>query len=396
MFSKALKYLNANRPEKALPLFKKCTPFKEVLSNIGTCYRLLGNDKKAEEYYLKAIDPSVPWTDGRFTDRFAIALNNLGLLAYTYEDDNLAIDLYLEALKDVPDYADALWNMGNALFRQYCSHKYDDLSVCWDYYEYRLKKTDATKFKTKRDDLIQWEGDKVKHLVVLAEQGFGDQIMFGRYLDQAAERCEKLTVQCAPRMAPIFDKYNTCEDSIDATHGIGICSLGKIFNSDIPAGDWLREKHIRKPLDTPLHIGVTWSGNTSHANDKYRSCTSGIFKRMADYGNLYTLNPTEVGTAGFTGLKCSGWQDTIDELAKVDLVVCVDTSIAHLCGAMGKPCWVLMPLKNTDFRWGDSSMGEKNIWYDSVRVFRNPGSWDVVMKEVCDELKKLSNGLRAL
>ena len=132
------------------------------------------------------------------------------------------------------------------------------------------------------------------------------------------------------------------------------------------------------------------------ANDHNRSTTSRTFKCLGDYGDLFTLNPTENGTAGFTALDSDGWDKTIKALESVDLVISVDTSIVHLCGALGKPCWVLMPLYEQDWRWGDDSMGRKNIWYDSVKVFRNNGSWENVMKEVCDELKKLSDGLRTV
>jgi hypothetical protein len=70
------------------------------------------------------------------------------------------------------------------------------------------------------------------------------------------------------------------------------------------------------------------------------------------------------------------------------LVITVDTALAHLCGACGIECWVLMPLNTPDFRWGDSSMGAKNIWYDSVRVIRNPNSWEKVFEEVNSLLRK--------
>ena len=69
------------------------------------------------------------------------------------------------------------------------------------------------------------------------------------------------------------------------------------------------------------------------------------------------------------------------------MVVSVDTSLVHMCGSLGRECWMLQPLKETDFRWGDSSMGEDNIWYPSVRIIRNPGSWTQTFKIIMDKLK---------
>ncbi len=390
MFNKALNYLSNKRPEKALPLFKKLlkdTPYKEIYLNLGTCYKMLGNDDMARTMYLAAADPLTPFTDNTFVDAYPEALSNLGLLASTYEEDDVAEELYKMALSADPLYYDAIWNLSNTLLRKYCSRKNADLQYCWKLYEYRYKRSgDTVVLKSKRK-MIQWNGEYVDHLVIMVEQGFGDQLMFGRYLPLIEKMVGKMYVQCADRMKPIFSSYSTCSDPSEtpALHGIGICSLGRLFNY-IPDGDWLRDKYTKKLPNGTLDIGVTWSGNPSHANDKYRSTVPATFRPFSKYGTLYTLNPTEVGTAGFVSLDASGWDATIRELGKLDLVICVDTSIAHLCGALGMPCWVLMPLKDCDFRWGDKSMGSDNIWYPSVRVFRNHGSWEGVTADVMKAL----------
>lgn len=401
MFNKALKYLINNRPEKALPLFKKLlkdTPYKEIHINLGNCYKMLGNDEKAKEHYLACIDPNMPLTDNSFVDVYPEGLNNLGMLASKYKNYDVAEELYYKAIAKNPGYSDALWNMSNLQLMKYCSNKIDDAEMCWKLYDYRFTRSNGPVVLKSRKKLLPWQGDYVDSLVVLVEQGFGDQLQFGRYISLAEKVVGKITVQCAPRMRPIFDKFNTCEDpeETDATHGIAICSLARIFNKEIPAGDWLREKYNERTLGDRLQIGVTWSGNRNHANDSNRSTNARTFMCLADYGDLFTLNPTENGTAGFSALDTDGWDKTIKALESVDLVISVDTSIVHLCGALGKPCWVLMPLYESDWRWGDDSMGHNNIWYPSVKVFRNNGSWNNVMKEVCDELKKLSDGLRSM
>ncbi len=402
MFSKALNYLQKGRAEKALPLFKKVLKdsgeYKEVFLNLGNCYKALGKDELAAEYYLKAADPLVPFTDMSFVDKYTSALNNLGMLASKYKNYDTAEEFFYQAIEKDPSYADALWNMSNLQLMKLSSRKQDDAEMCWNLYEYRYKRSGKAVQLNSRKKLLTWEGEYIDSLVILAEQGFGDQIQFARYLELAAARVGKLTVQCAPRMRPIFENYNVCEDpsETDATHGIGICSLARIFSKEIPKGNWLSGKYNEKPLGDKLQIGVTWSGNRDHANDHNRSTTSRTFSCLRNYGDLFTINPTENGTAGFIALDSDGWDKTITALEKVDLVISVDTSIVHLCGALGKPCWLLMPLWEGDWRWGDDSIGSKNIWYDSVRVFRNNGSWEDVMKEVCDELKKLSDAIRTV
>lgn len=388
MFNKAVKYLNANKAEKALALFKKLPPYKEVLCNMGTCYRLLGDDQKAQDYYLKALDPKVPKTDNTFCETFPIALNNLGLIAYTYEDDALAVDLLHAALSADPLYYDALWNLGNARLRQYCSGKYGNLKQCWDLYSYRFKRSSPVVLKSKKP-MLHWDGRRVAHLCVMAEQGFGDQIMFGRYLKLAASRVDRLTIQTHERSKYLFSDYETCSDpsELDTDIGIGICDLGRIFNEEIPNGEWLRDKYIPKIKNGVLDIGCTWSGSTSHVNNRYRSANPSVFRRLESCGNLYTLNPTEAGTPGFTALKSGSWKDSLEELSKLDVVVSVDTSIVHLCGSVGMPCYVIMPVKNTDFRWGDSSCGMSNIWYPSVKVIRNRGTWEAAIQDVINDLR---------
>lgn len=401
MFEKAKKYLDNNRAEKALPLLKKIVrdggDYKEVWANMGTAYRMLGDDHKAYDCLLKAADPLTPFTDNKFAQVYPIALNNLSLLAYTYENDDVAAELLHQALTEDPLYYDAIWNLANVRFRQYLSGKYDDLEKCFKLYEYRYKRAASPVMLKTKGKFIQWNGEPGVNLAILTEQGFGDQLMFGRYLKLAKNISNKLVVQCHDRMKAIYEpEYQTCIDPGDLsefTHAIGICSLGRIFN-EIPPGDWLNEKYIPKHKNAKLDIGVTWSGNPDHVNDKYRSTTPNYFRDLANFGDLYTLNPTESGTRGFTALKSGNWGETISELSKLDLVITVDTSIVHLCGSLGMPCWLVLALKNNDFRWGDSSCGYSNKWYPSVKVFRNKGSWEEVFERVKNELKDLRDSIR--
>lgn len=392
-FNKALKYMQHN-PAKGEALFRKALrvgEFKEALLNLGTCYRNQDKYAKAMECITRACDPSVPYHDGTFSTHYAMGLNNKGLVHYTYEEDDLARSCYLKALELEPNNYNTVWNLAELSLRRYCSNDPDiSLATCWDLYEYRFKRAGGVVLKNKKPSLLTWNGfDSVDSLVVLTEQGHGDMIMFGRYLHLLRPYAKKIYVQCSPALAGLFSDYLVCSDPIetDATHAVPMCSLGKFFPSGIPDGTWLKEKYDTKSPNGKLDIGVAWSGNSDHVNNHNRSCSSGYFLPLNKWGKLYTLNPTESGTKGFSHLASSSFTDTISNLSKLDLVITVDTALAHLCGSVGMPCLVLMPLHTTDFRWGNSAMGTENIWYPSVKVIRNPGNWAAVFKTVGDILE---------
>lgn len=401
-FNKGLKYLNAGNYEKGISFFKatiKQKPCKEAYLNLGTCYKNTNKFKLAIQMTTIANDPNVPYHSGAFSPAYPMALNNLGLIDYTFERDEDCTAKYLEVLKIEPHNYNTLWNLAEVSLRKYCSGKYENLPVCWDLYEFRFKRNGGIRLKNRKEGLITWDGmEPVDHLVVLTEQGLGDMLMFGRYLSSLKERVNNITVQCAPVLQDIFIRagYSVCSDPIEttATHAIPMCSLGKIFNTGIPAGDWLKDLYVPKLPNDKLDIGVAWSGSASHSNNHNRSTSSGRFLPLSRWGNLYTLNPTEHNTKGFSPLHGSTLAETASNLSKLDLVITVDTSLAHLCGSLGVECWVLMPLYTTDFRWGDSSMGEENVWYDSVKVIRNPASWEKVFEIVDQKLEERANEKR--
>lgn len=378
-FNRALKLVERN-PKKAASLFKahlkKYGEFKETLLNLAVCYKYMRDYDTCGKLLLRANDPKVPFSDGTFIKAYPQALNNLGLISSAMEDEESAIQFYTAALAEDPLYYDALWNLAISKLRNYCSDVSEDLAICWKLYDYRFKRQGAEPLKNAKSSLKLWDGIRhVSSLVVLSEQGFGDSFMFGRYLKYLEAYADKIWVQCDMRLSNIFSKYNTCVDvnDSDATHGIPLGSLGKILDH-IPAGDWLSDRYVpAKPSDR-LRIACVWAGNSNHANDSNRSTNSHNFLRLSKYADLYTIGPNP-SARGFKHLDGFTWDDTIRNLEQVDLVISVDTSIVHLCGSLGKPCWVIMPLRETDFRWGNSSMGYNNVWYNSVTVIRNQNSW---------------------
>jgi len=385
-FNRATKYLQNGNVEKALQFYKrqlKEHEFKELYLNMGNCYRLLGKDKDSYNSYLKSSDHSTPFADGTF-GVYPHALSNLGLLEYTWGNDDAAIIQYTAALDKDPIHLDSIWNYSNAYLRKLCSLEEVDVEAAWKMYEYRFNRTTPTHVDR---DIQRWDGvSKGKSIIVVAEQGFGDKIMFGRYIHCLREYFSEVWVQCPIEMKDIFSDYKTCQVSLDSNAEVAVpyCSLASVFKN--VRSDWLAGKFGTKKFTSGFNIGIEWAGSATHSNNKYRSVLPTYFLDLAKYGNLYSIRPGAPAVRGVKALNSSSWAESAEIVNGLDLIISVDTSLVHLAGSLGKECWMLQPLKETDFRWGNNTMVEDNIWYPSVKVIRNPGSWPRVFERVCEKL----------
>lgn len=384
-YNKGTKYLEKGNVDKALQFLKKAEgDFKEKYLNMGNCYRHFGDDKKAMECYLKANNPDVPYADGTRTVMYTLALNNLGMMEYAFGNDDNAEVLYRHALTIDPLYCDAMWNLSNCLLRQYFSGREEVGKLGWDLYEYRFKKNAPVGLA---DVLPRWDGvSRGNKIVVLTEQGLGDKIMFGRYLRKLEELFDEVVVQCDKSLDVFYSKYTICRDPLEHIDAVAvpICSLAGIFG--IVDEKWLEGKFTTRNFDG-FNIGCVWSGSTTHLNNSNRSCPSGHFLDLSSFGSLYSINPGARVPKGIKDISSKDWSETAATVLGLDVVVTVDTSIVHLCGTLGVPCIMLQPLKATDFRWGDGN----NVWYSSVKIVRNNGSWDAVFAEVRKLLAEMKN-----
>lgn len=389
-YNRATQLLNKQKYDKAGSIYKQVLaelPFKEAWINLGNCYRFQDLDNRAYECYTKANDPKIPYLNGTFAPQYNLALNNLGLLEFCRGNDLAAIEYYDKALAVEPQFADAAWNKSTALLRRACSGYVELFPEAWQWYQWRFKKNPPVQLKNDKAGLLQWDGSRVDSLVVLAEQGLGDNIQWSRYIPLVAAMVDKLWIQCDPSIAVLFTGYNTCfhVSESDATHGIPICSLSSFFDW-IPDATW-RTYETKFAFAPGFNIGIVHSGSPTHANNRNRSTTINRFHRLAKYATLYSLQPGFKTTKHVRGLEIKSWADTIAYINGLDLVICVDTSVAHMAGLLGKECWLLQPLKETDFRWG-SHEGESNVWYSSIRVIRNHNNWDEVFDQVETMLKE--------
>ncbi len=251
-----------------------------------------------------------------------------------------------------------------------------------------------------------WTGDNPagRTILVHAEQGFGDTIQFARYLPLIAARGGRVVLACDARLVTLLDTLpgvaaipvGGALPPYDAW--IDQMSLPRVFATrptTIPAaGGYLAPDPVRVAtwwvaLPAGPKVGVAWAGNPGHSNDRRRSLPPDALAVLLAAPGVQFVSLQPGPRAGDAALpdpsaRLTDYADTAALIANLDLVVTVDTSVAHLAGALGVPCWVLLPFA-PDWRW---RLGcRDSLWYASIRLFRQPapGGWhDVVARVVAD------------
>ena len=371
-------------------------------NNRGLCYAGLGEYEKAKCDYQLAII--------RRPD-FAEALHNLGTASMWEKDYPHAIELYRRALAIKP-LADIEMSLANALLSD------GQLKEGWKAYEARFR---APRAHLRRIPLPEWRGERGRDVLVYAEQGFGDAIMFGRYarmLQKQYECCVHIEV---PR--PLLRLFET-------TRGVnGVIAYGDnvptwIYSAvpmmslpiwcgtdtvdDIPwPGPYFDvepNRHLRQSIDEhaagKFKVGLCWSSGVRtnqpelHEIATAKSMTLRHLLPLThiDGVSLISLQkgPPAAQTNGTAvyDLTDGLWDfhDTAELIQCLDLVITVDTAVAHLAGALGKPCWIMTPYVNC-YRW----LGNRtdSPWYSSLTQFQQPApnDWTAVVANVAAALK---------
>ncbi|WP_368670120.1 glycosyltransferase family 9 protein [Phenylobacterium aquaticum] len=230
----------------------------------------------------------------------------------------------------------------------------------------------------------QWDGGEIRTLILLPDQGLGDQIQFARYIEALRARGVDAHLVPRPEMSDLFlaSGYTLATKGMryDAWAYIGsLPALLKVEEVLPLEGPYLFAPKIDAPaLRSGARIGFVWHGDSKHANDSRRSLSrtdADILLRRSDVVSLQQED---------TGFKTMA--QTAALIEKLDLVVSVDTSVAHLAGALGKPTWVLLPRRFTDWRW----MLERSDtpWYRSMTLLRqsDDGIWTPTLSQLINQL----------
>lgn len=246
-----------------------------------------------------------------------------------------------------------------------------------------------------------------KTVLLQAEQGLGDAIMFCRYAPLVKALGAIVILQVPPPLVrlmatlPGVDRV-VSSDAPPHDHASPLMSLPLTFGTGVDQTPYLSadpelvaQWSSRLPTSGRRRVGLVWSGNRDHPNDRNRSIPLARFARLVDGEADFVGLQTEVRAADEPALRYilmadadnRDFADTAALIALMDLVVTVDTSVAHLAGAMGKPVWILLP-HDPDWRW---MLGrDDSPWYPTARLFRQPapGDWDRVLDRVAGELSQ--------
>ena len=225
----------------------------------------------------------------------------------------------------------------------------------------------------------EWRGEplKGKHILLFPEQGLGDQIQFARFAPWLAAAGADVTLFCAPALERLFQSLGVraiaAEGQVEFPDPdywasiIDVPGISQLTPERLPAAPYLT---ARPTTPAKARVGVMRRGNPAHANDANRSMPDDLPLPF----EAISLAPADTGARDL--------QDTAELVAGLDLVVSVDTSVAHLAGAMGKPTFVLLPAVACDWRW--MSARSDSPWYPSLTLFRQSrsGGWEEQLTRV--------------
>jgi tetratricopeptide (TPR) repeat protein len=257
-----------------------------------------------------------------------------------------------------------------------------------------------------------------KTILICPEQGLGDQIQFGRYALILKAMGANVIMPVAPGLVDIMQSMHpdilvtsSLISATDLPHHdfhIPLMSLLGIFKADldsIPCADRyiapnasITEKWAARFANkSKLQVGITWSGNPIHVNDHNRSMSLAqllpLFNLDVDWHILQTeIRQTDEALLPHTPLKdwrteLTSLHETAGLLDQLDLLISVDTSVAHLSAALGRPTWLMLPFA-PDFRWLLNRTDSP--WYPTVHLFRQrePGDWGNVIKQISETLTR--------
>lgn len=413
--------LNQSKLEEAVTCFKRALEINPGEANghynLANVLHDLGKFDEAIDAYRRAIS---------FEGNFPEAHNNLGTTLFDRRQPEEAVAAYEKALELSPKDPDILTNRGMAFLLM------GDFEKGWDGYENRFQAWDK---KGKQRDFHQprWGGEDLdgRTILIHGEQGFGDTLQFIRYASLVAERGGRVILECHPALEKLLTgvkELDTVVPKGDELPDFDVhCPLLSLPYSlktrleTIPAeipyisvdDDLAKSWKARLANGTELKVGIVWSGRTGEhdrdANIAYRRRSIPL-QAIAPLANiegirLYSLQKGRAAQA-LNDTACTSeivdhtdelhdFSDTAALLASLDLVISVDTSVAHLAGALAIHIW-LLPCYDSCWRW--LLERDDSPWYPTMRLFRQnkPAEWQDVIDQVGDALKDVVSGKQQL
>lgn len=398
-----------NQFHNAIGFFQKALQFNpehiEVLNNLANAYQANSQIDDALKYYQKAV---------QLQPDHAESHAGFGTALYENAQFENAIVHYQKAIQLKPDYVDPHFNNALALlllgkFRE-----------GWKEYEWRRKTKDFIALCPQFTQPI-WSGKDSPDSVILiyAEQGFGDTLQFIRYAPLVVQHGATIVFECQKELKPLLQTiegihhvFSQGEPLPEFDIQSPLLSLPLAFNTtletipakvpyikaDVSLTEQWSKKIRRKNLK--FNIGLVWSGNPKYGRDRYRSLSLQSFScfTQIEYACFYSLQkgsaaeqaknpPSGMNLIDLTE-DIHDFSDTAAFIENLNLIISVDTAVAHLAGAMGKPVWTLIPFI-PDWRW--MLHRTDSPWYPTMKLFRqsSPDTWDDVISKIYHELQSL-------
>ena len=413
-----LNYLSQNETKKAKKCFELCDEIDpanwETQVNLSNVYYKNKNLEKALFYIQKALN----CPNGYQED----SLYNYAVINSELQNSEESLRYYKKLLELNPNHLMGKYNYSAELLKNEYFEK------GWEYYECRFERFDNLKnIKKEFSDMVFWNGQnlKDKNILIFNEQGTGDLFHFVRFSKNLKELGAKVILLTSQSIKPLFlnsslvdefvinkNEYLEIKEKID--YVTSVCSLPynlKLYNSK----NYWNQNYIlcNKKLDLEkqkLNVGLVYCGSHLHPYDWKRSIKLSNFSSLEQLQktNFYLLqkftqrkrmweleevDPFDVPL--FSNLKdlddfIHDYSDTAVVINSLDLIVTVDTSIAHLAGAMGKKVLLLLDFNN-DWRWG---YGDNTFWYPSIEIIRQEKpyeGWDHVIERLKLKIKQLQD-----
>jgi protein O-GlcNAc transferase len=379
--------------------------YAEANYNLGTLLFKQGNINAAKPYLEQAI---------AINPQSAEAHNVLGNVLREQGNLSDAIDSYMQAIAINPNYAEAHRNLGTAQLTR------GNLRQGFSEYEWRWQMPLALENPLPLTQPL-WDGSNLggDRILIYSEQGYGDTIQFIRYIS-LVKACGGQVIFACPQ--PLIGLLKTVKDIqllVDTydrlpqvSYRIPLMSLPHIFGTDlasIPAQvpylsppiqptPPIYPTHPNQKLEPPKtgqkRVGLVWASKPGHFTANKRSCPFAILQSLLELQEIsfYSLQkdiPTAESDLFHTQREAivdlrdriNDFSDTARLIDQMDLVISVDTAVAHLAGALGKPVWVMLPFVS-DWRW--LLEREDSPWYPTMRLFRQQqiGDWEGVIQRV--------------
>ncbi|NOT40333.1 MAG: tetratricopeptide repeat protein [Alphaproteobacteria bacterium] len=395
-------------PKRAIHILREALTGAQTdalaLMNLCRAYRMQGQLKESRDAGEKAV------RIGTVPD----AIADLGDTYTAMGEHDLALQAFEHAVARRPQLPRAHLGLAHALLMK------GEFRSGWAEYEWRYKLANTKDILPKFKQPV-WNGMPLKasRLLVICEQGFGDCFQFARYLPMVRERVASVVIGTGPEIRSIMsnvagEAYETHErwENLPPFHyQIAISSLPMVFGttletipSKVPylSADPAKAAAWRTRLDAAAQgrkkVGLVWQGRPAHPNDRVRSVGLGALTPLLQIENILPVSlqfgagqdqlakhPARARVLDVSG-EIKDFGDTAAAIAGLDCVVTIDSAIAHLAGAMGKPTFVMLSHAG-EWRWLEKRTDSP--WYPTLALIRQtqPGAWDGVVQRIAERLR---------